>query len=156
MQLHGRVVGFFLSLMAKNSYAQKLKHPSWQRMRLLIFERDNWRCGDCGSCEKELHAHHIEYIDGRNPWEYDYEQIITLCHECHKCRHTPGEASYNSKTHGWYGWSARVELIKEAINSYSETRSWRMSQLKDWFGLEGDPNYLLMQAYSDHPGYKFI
>ena len=34
-----------------------------------------------------LHVHHKYYIRNRNPWEYQSEVLITVCHECHKKIH---------------------------------------------------------------------
>jgi 5-methylcytosine-specific restriction endonuclease McrA len=65
------------------SYADKLKNPQWQKLRLKIFERDNWTCQECGSKDKTLHAHHKEYIAGNEPWEAPEDTLITLCDDCH-------------------------------------------------------------------------
>ena len=34
-----------------------------------------------------LNVHHTYYIEGRKPWEYDNETLVTLCEDCHKKRH---------------------------------------------------------------------
>ena len=67
-------------------YQQFLKDGRWQRRRLEIMERDGFKCCDCGTSD-DLHVHHIQYIAGRKPWEYDDEDLITLCEKCHKKRH---------------------------------------------------------------------
>lgn len=40
-----------------------------------------------------LNVHHKYYVNGKNPWEYDDEALITLCQDCHclehKSTHTP-------------------------------------------------------------------
>lgn len=46
-------------------------------------ERDQWACRSCGSTEKTLHVHHKYYDRDLEPWEYDNQSLITLCHECH-------------------------------------------------------------------------
>jgi 5-methylcytosine-specific restriction endonuclease McrA len=74
--------------MAKKSYSEKLLDPRWQQMRLRVFERDKWKCVICGDAKKTLHAHHPVYhpmSDG--PWDYEDEQIITLCKDCHDNEH---------------------------------------------------------------------
>lgn len=72
-----------------STYQEKLRLPSWQKKRLQIMERDNWAClicADCGSC---LQVHHKEYIYGREPWEYEDDNFMTLCEACHNlCHHT--------------------------------------------------------------------
>ena len=66
------------------TYAEKLKHPEWQKKRLKILERDQFTCQLCDSKDKTLHVHHKFYISGRNPWEYTDGMFMTLCHECHE------------------------------------------------------------------------
>lgn len=80
--------------MAKNSYSEKLLDPRWQQMRLRVFERDGWKCVMCGDSEKTLHAHHPVYhprSDG--PWDYEDNEIITLCKDCHSYEHDEIESS---------------------------------------------------------------
>ena len=65
-------------------YREKLKDPRWQKKRLEIFERDEFRCRYCGTTEKTLSVHHLFYIKGCDPWEYPDEVVITLCEDCHE------------------------------------------------------------------------
>lgn len=65
------------------TYAEKLKHPKWQRKRLEILSRDNFKCRLCGDEETELHVHHKEYHNGCEPWEYENSLLVTLCKHCH-------------------------------------------------------------------------
>lgn len=69
------------------TYSEKLKDPRWQRMRLEIFERDNWTCISCGDSTNTLHIHHKRYFKGCNPWEYDPNCLETLCVICHENEH---------------------------------------------------------------------
>lgn len=71
----------------KKSYSEKLKDPRWQKKRLEILSRDHWRCRHCGDGTVTLHVHHLKYFNGRNPWDYDDNYLITLCEECHKTDH---------------------------------------------------------------------
>ncbi len=66
------------------TYAEKLKNPLWQRKRLEVMNRDEFRCCNCYDNTKTLHVHHLDYISGREPWEYDNDYLMTLCHECHQ------------------------------------------------------------------------
>ncbi len=70
--------------MTKQSYADKLQDPRWQRKRLKILERDKFKCKKCGDEETTLHVHHKIYKKGKDPWEYDNSDLITLCEDCHK------------------------------------------------------------------------
>ena len=64
-------------------YSDKLKDPRWQKKRLQIFERDNFKCFLCGNSKITLNAHHVIYIDGYDPWDYKDELLVTLCEKCH-------------------------------------------------------------------------
>lgn len=64
-------------------YSDKLKDPRWQKKRLKIFERDEWKCIHCGRNDRTLHVHHIEYQRGLEPWEYSDDKLQTLCEKCH-------------------------------------------------------------------------
>ena len=72
--------------MNKEEYHQLLKDGRWQRRRLDIMQRDDFKCRDCGTTDN-LNVHHIRYLAGRKPWEYDDCDLITLCGKCHKKWH---------------------------------------------------------------------
>ncbi len=69
--------------MSKN-YAEKLRDPRWQKKRLEIFERDNWTCQSCYAKDKTLNVHHRTYHPNHDPWEYENEDLVTLCEDCHE------------------------------------------------------------------------
>lgn len=68
-------------------YTDQLKDPRWQKKRLEILERDEWKCKDCGNGKDTLHVHHHLYKKGAAPWEYPNALLGTLCDDCHKGRH---------------------------------------------------------------------
>lgn len=70
--------------MAKETYVEKLQNPKWQQKRLFIFQRDNWTCQHCGCATMQLEVHHVEYFEGKEPWEYPDCMLTTLCHKCHE------------------------------------------------------------------------
>lgn len=70
--------------MTQKSYREKLTDPRWQKKRLEIFERDNWQCQNCFDDKSCLQVHHKIYITGREPWQYNDTDLITLCAGCHK------------------------------------------------------------------------
>ena len=41
-------------------------------------QRDDFKCRECGTTN-DLNVHHIRYIEGRLPWEYDNGDLVTLC-----------------------------------------------------------------------------
>ena len=69
------------------SWADNYKDPRWQKKRLEIMERDEFKCRSCGSTDKTLNVHHAYYDKGKMPWEYDEEVLITWCEGCHKENH---------------------------------------------------------------------
>lgn len=72
--------------MAKN-YWEKLKDPRWQRKRLEALQRAGFACEACHDTEQTLHVHHKAYFKGREPWEYEDEQLAVLCEDCHQAHH---------------------------------------------------------------------
>jgi len=71
--------------MNKSDFTSRYRDPRWQRKRLEILQRDDFKCqAECGAAGKELHVHHFYYVSGRAPWEYPNDALITLCKDCHK------------------------------------------------------------------------
>jgi len=68
------------------SYAELLKDPRWQKIRLEVFQRADWQCQQCSDKTTELHVHHTFY-DGREPWEYPENSLKCLCKTCHNSEH---------------------------------------------------------------------
>ena len=69
------------------TYIEKLKDPRWQTLRLKVFERDRFTCQICFSKEKTLNVHHKVYQNGKDPWNYNINDLITLCDSCHEKYH---------------------------------------------------------------------
>lgn len=69
------------------SYAEKYRRPEWQKKRLQMLERANWKCESCSDEKVQLHVHHKQYIPSRNPWEYKDDQLVVLCENCHLAIH---------------------------------------------------------------------
>ena len=68
-------------------YIDKLKHPKWQKKRLEVLNRDEFRCQLCWDNNSTLHVHHKYYKKGQEPWAYKLKAFITLCEHCHKKYH---------------------------------------------------------------------
>jgi len=66
------------------SYQSKLQNPKWQKKRLEILQRDDFKCLHCGCDNKELHVHHRWYQFGKDIWDYPNSCFETLCFECHE------------------------------------------------------------------------
>lgn len=63
-------------------YKELLKSPKWQKKRLDILQRDDFKCTICGDGETQLHIHHLRYC--KNPIEQPNEDLVTLCKDCHE------------------------------------------------------------------------
>lgn len=66
-----------------NQYSENLKNGNWQKRRVDILQRDNFKCTVCGSNEF-LDIHHVDYITGTRAWEYPNDMLKTLCRKCHE------------------------------------------------------------------------
>lgn len=65
------------------TYSEKLRDPRWQKKRLEILNRHQFSCTLCGDQETELHIHHKSYAMGAEPWEYEDDNLTSLCRYCH-------------------------------------------------------------------------
>lgn len=65
-------------------------NSTWQvkhrNLRKLVFERDGYKCVSCGT-NKGLHLHHIKQRSKFPEFEFDLDNCVTLCKECHKKQH---------------------------------------------------------------------
>jgi HNH endonuclease len=68
------------------SYRNKLKDMRWQKKRLEIFSKANWRCEGCKRTDLTLHVHHLVYRHVE-PWEYKSDELEALCEHCHLKAH---------------------------------------------------------------------
>jgi len=73
------------------TYSEKLRDPKWQRLRLEKLEQAGWSCEHCDNSDEELHVHHRHYVRGRDPWEYELDELQVLCKTCHKAHHDTRE-----------------------------------------------------------------
>lgn len=65
------------------SYADLLRDPRWQRRRLEVMKHAEFRCEACGDDKTTLNVHHVVYVKGRKPWEYEQKDLQCLCEPCH-------------------------------------------------------------------------
>jgi hypothetical protein len=109
------------------SYADKLKHPKWQRKRLEIMSRDNFTCRCCKDTETTLHVHHVYYESNKDPWDSLNIDLVTLCEDCHKEWHRIYDNAFSDSI------SMIVDLYNsiegEAIsNSWNKIKKKRMAK----------------------------
>lgn len=61
------------------------KDPKWQKKRLEIMQRDEFRCQSCNDSDNTLNVHHnVPYRKDTNIWDYENNELTTLCETCHK------------------------------------------------------------------------
>ena len=68
----------------RTAYGEKLKDPRWQKLRLQVFERDEWACQWCYAKKRTLAVHHLWYEKGAEPWEAGMDSLLTVCELCHQ------------------------------------------------------------------------
>lgn len=90
-------------------YSAQLKDPRWRKKREEILGRDKYQCQRCNPPAHELdyydayadgrlEVHHKRYIAGRMAWEYDNEDLITLCSACHGVHHMREAVDHSNRT----------------------------------------------------------
>ena len=75
----------------------------WEATRREVFDRDGYRCQQCGKAGR-LEAHHVLHLasGGSN----DLDNLLTLCRGCHIAAHKP------TLTSGQAEWESLVAGIK--------------------------------------------
>ena len=98
------------------TYSEKLQHPMWQKKRLEIMSRDEFKCVKCSSETNTLTVHHFYYVSGRMPWDYPGGSMATMCRKCHTAAH--GNLSFPSFFSSWE-LSACFEIKRQIqLNQY--------------------------------------
>jgi 5-methylcytosine-specific restriction endonuclease McrA len=69
--------------MSRMTYTEQLKHPKWQKRRLEILSRAEFKCEECQDEENTLHVHHLLYRKGAVAWDYSDDELRALCESCH-------------------------------------------------------------------------
>lgn len=108
-----------MSKKQKSSYSELLQDPRWQKKRVEVLLRDEFRCQHCGNNEETLHVHHLRYEKGKMPWEYDNSGLITLCHRCHEAESKSNAEMYDSYKDLRDLWSKKG-LSMECLNQLLE------------------------------------
>lgn len=83
--------------------------PRWLAFRERVLQRDEFRCVECGKHAREVVAmqvHHLRYLPGRFPWDYDLNDVETLCSGCH--------ASFHGKVRPTSGW---IECMEDDLGA---------------------------------------
>jgi hypothetical protein len=135
-----------------------LKDPRWQKKRLEILQRDGFKCVNCEAKEKTLHVHHLRYLKGKKPWEYDGGDLQTLCVDCHA-----EETKTDQRLRDLIGAADSFEKtfmigFLEAQKAWSESRALTVGMNGEAFGIAasvglGSPFYCRAKDILDsaHP-----
>jgi hypothetical protein len=77
---------YFVKSEFRMKYSKYLASESWKQKRLLVLQRDNFCCQDCGIDlqGKLAHVHHLTYDRIFNE---ELSDLQTLCPECHMKEH---------------------------------------------------------------------
>lgn len=102
------------------TYAEKLKDPRWQRKRLEVFDLNGWACAYCGSKRGTLAVHHMRYVKGREPWQYQPWELRCVCESCHAELHYRQKEgiteSYDARTERMAGDAANFAAFAEVMD----------------------------------------
>lgn len=70
-----------------------------------------------------LQVHHKRYIQDKNPWEYEDNDLITLCKECHNSYHEKNTIPI---------YDPELNLIQEKLFSPEDNNTGRKHNFKPW------------------------
>jgi 5-methylcytosine-specific restriction endonuclease McrA len=74
------------------------RQPEYLVWRKAVFERDRYRCLDCGDDRGgNLRAHHEKPMGEFPELAYDVDNGTTLCHTCHELRHFKHDSIRNQR-----------------------------------------------------------
>ena len=79
-------------------YNTFLKSSYWKKVRLLVLERDKYKCQKCIHFigggkkydKKDLEVHHLTYKNHKNELNH-LDDLTTLCKRCHEYMHSPDD-----------------------------------------------------------------
>ena len=106
-------------LAPKERYEQQLDDTRWKLKANNIRKRDNHECQVCGAKKKQLDVHHIRYVSGREAWDYDDGDLVTLCHECHEEIHDWQD--FENLIEGGYYYDKTLEGVGVVERKYSNS-----------------------------------
>ena len=90
--------------MTKEEYKSLLNSDYWRGYSYAIVKERDWTCEDCGKKFKYqrnmLNVHHLTYHNDNKPWQYDKEELLLLCKDCHAKRHGKLNTNIDYKNDG--------------------------------------------------------
>ena len=111
-----------------------LSHPDWQKKRLEVMQRDSFTCRDCNSKDKELHVHHLYYVQGKKPQDYPLSAYKTLCFQCHELEEENLRLVGGALINMYRGMGAsakEINVFAIAVYDYLEATHETLPELKN-------------------------
>ena len=97
--------------MTNTEYKEYLKSDKWHKIAEERLRIDGYRCVCCGCSGvpgNELEIHHLSYkFLGKEEYRV-FEDLVTLCHRCHKNIHAVMNRQTNEE--GRRGWADRQDI----------------------------------------------
>ena len=118
--------------LTQSEFFAQYRDPRWQKKRLEIMERDEFSCQSCQSKDNTLNVHHcVPYRKETKPWEYENDELITLCEDCHKeltqilkdCNYI---VARNCSISDFAGEFHRILMEIDGMNPYQLEAVWKM------------------------------
>jgi 5-methylcytosine-specific restriction endonuclease McrA len=114
--------------MTNEEYTEYLKSPQWKRIAHRRMEIDGFKCVACeslGTANNPLEVHHLSYRYLGNEESRIYEDLVTLCHVCHKTIHnTMNRTTSPSGRRGWKDNGCIPKLVVFDLSEQRETE-WK-------------------------------
>ena len=90
--------------MTKEEYKSLLNSDYWRGYSYAIVKERDWTCEVCGKKFKYqrnmLNVHHLTYHNDNKPWQYDKEELLLLCKDCHAKIHGKLNTNIDYKNDG--------------------------------------------------------
>lgn len=85
-------------------------------------ESADFRCSYCGSDTKTLNVHHRFYRKGAEPWDYELEELICLCDECHEFQGALDQAG--REAWGLIGRGEQERILGHMLATLAQDNEW--------------------------------
>lgn len=97
-------------------YAEYMRSDKWRNIAAERMRIDGYTCAGCGctgTAVNVLECHHLTYRHLYQEENWIYEDLVTLCHACHKNLHRIMERQTNKE--GRRGWKDNPRIPQTHI-----------------------------------------